>query len=417
VKGEEHLMNILFLGGVFDETMEKEILKKSKGIVHYAANKFQWSLIDGLLSINDLNLEILSAPFIGTFPKDYEDMKYKGKKSVYKNVIDCSYVGFNNIWGYRSVSRKRNLIKAIKKFAYKEADNKAIIIYSPHTPFLQAAVYSKKIDPTIHICLVVPDLPQFMNLNDTRSLIYDRLKKIDINIFEKNLVFVDSFVLLTEPMKKMLNVGDRPHIVVEGVVNIENDDTEEENDHIQRENYATVVYTGTLNKKFGVVNLVEAFHNTNIKNARLKICGRGDAEEIIKSYASKDERIIFLGQLQHSEAVKLQRRATVLVNPRQNNEEFTKYSFPSKNMEYLLTGRPVIAYKLDGIPDEYDHYFYYVEDDSIYSLTNKIEEILLMDEEKRSNFGKRARSYVLKEKNNITASKKIIDMIQKSGSR
>ena len=49
-------------------------------------------------------------------------------------------------------------------------------------------------------------------------------------------------------------------------------------------------------------------------------------------------------------------------------------------MEYLLTGRPVIAYKLDGIPDEYDNYFHYVEDDSIDSFTNKIEEILLMDE-------------------------------------
>ena len=60
----------------------------------------------------------------------------------------------------------------------------------------------KKIDPSIHICLVVPDLPQFMNLNDKRTLIYDRLKKIDIDIFAKNSKFVDSFVLLTEPMKK-----------------------------------------------------------------------------------------------------------------------------------------------------------------------------------------------------------------------
>ena len=76
-------MNILFLGGVFDNTIEKEILNKSKGTVHYAANKFQWNLIDGLLAINDLNLEILSAPFIGTFPKEYENIQYKGQKSVY----------------------------------------------------------------------------------------------------------------------------------------------------------------------------------------------------------------------------------------------------------------------------------------------------------------------------------------------
>lgn len=40
-----------------------------------------------------------------------------------------------------------------------------------------------------------------------------------------------------------------------------------------------------------------------------------------------------------------------------------------------------------------------------------------MDEEARSEFGDRARFYVLNEKNNISASKKIIDMIQKSRSR
>lgn len=410
-------MKVLFLGGVFDETMEKEILKKSKGTVHYAANKLQWNLIDGMLQIDNLELEILSAPLIGAFPKDYENIQFKGQRSIYKNVVESNYVGFNNIWGYRSISRKSNLIKGIKSFATNKAENKVIIVYSPHTPFLQAAVYAKKYDPTIHICLVVPDLPQFMNLNDKRTLIYDRLKKIDIDIFEKNSKFVDSFVLLTDPMKNMLNVGERPYVVVEGAVKIENNNNEEENDDFQSTDNMTVVYTGTLNKKFGVVNLVEAFHNTSIKNAHLKICGRGDSEEVIKRYAAEDERIIFLGQLSNTEAVKLQKRATVLVNPRQNNEEFTKYSFPSKNMEYLLTGRPVIAYKLDGIPDEYDNYFYYVEDDSVDSLTRKIEEVLLMDEESRKEFGKKARSYVLNEKNNISASKKIIDMIQKSRSR
>ena len=410
-------MKVLFLGGVFDETMEEEILKKSKGTVHYAANKLQWNLIDGMLQIDNLKLEILSAPLIGAFPKDFKGIQIKGHKSIYKNVVDSNYVSFNNIWGYRNISRKNNLIKGIKSFANNKAENKVIIVYSPHTPFLQAAVYAKKIDPTIHICLVVPDLPQFMNLNDKRTLIYDRLKKIDIDIFEKNSKFVDSFVLLTDPMKKMLNVGKRPYVVIEGVIKIDSDNEEEPTDDIKSIDNMTVVYTGTLNKKFGVVSLVEAFHNTSVKNAHLKICGRGDSEEIIKSYAAKDERIVFLGQLPNTEAVKLQERATVLVNPRQNNEEFTKYSFPSKNMEYLLTGRPVIAYKLDGIPDEYDNYFHYVEDDSIDSFTNKIEEILLMDEDSRYEFGDRARTYVLNEKNNILASKKIIEMILERGSR
>mgnify|MGYP003303651866 CR=1 FL=1 len=44
---------------------------------------------------------------------------------------------------------------------------------------------------------------------------------------------------------------------------------------------------------------------------------------------------IFTGKIDRSQVLALQRSATVLVNPRRNNEEYTKYSFPSKTMEYL----------------------------------------------------------------------------------
>ncbi|MBK5442702.1 glycosyltransferase [Peribacillus sp. TH24] len=179
-----------------------------------------------------------------------------------------------------------------------------------------------------------------------------------------------------------------------------------------KETRKTVVYTGTLNKKFGVVNLIKAFHAIDNPNAILKICGRGDSEDLIKEYAKKDDRIHFLGQLSNEEAVKLQKNATVLVNPRQNNEEFTKYSFPSKNMEYLLSGNPVIAYKLDGIPDEYNGYLLYVEENSLESFSSKISEVLNLTIQDRDDIGKRAREFVINNKNNNEASNKIINMIK-----
>jgi len=403
-------MKMLFLGGVFSKEMEKEILVKSKSTVHYAANKLQWNLIDGFLNNDGIDIEIISAPFIGTFPREYTDLFIKKQSLLYKGSIKCSYVSFCNLWGYRSISRKKSLIRKIQEFILDKTLNKVIIIYSPHTPFLQAAVYAKKKDPSIQICLIVPDLPQFMNLNENKSAIYSKLKQIDIEIFEKNVKNVDSFVLLTDYMRGVLKIGNRPYVVIEGVVNASEHiigRTEKKKDTIK-----TFVYTGTLNKKFGVVNLIKAFHAIDDNDVVLKICGRGDSEEIIKEYAKKDSRIHFLGQLSNNEAVELQKNATVLVNPRQNNEEFTKYSFPSKNMEYLLSGNPVIAYKLDGIPDEYDDYIFYVKDNSIKSLSSKICEVLNLTCQDRYVFGKQAREFVINNKNNNKASSKIINMIK-----
>ncbi|MGJ3196276.1 glycosyltransferase [Peribacillus frigoritolerans] len=403
-------MKMLFLGGVFSKEMEEDILKKSKGTVHYAANKLQWNLIDGLLNSGKLDLKVISAPFVGTYPKEYSGLFFEEQYYIYQKAVQCESVKFCNLWGYRSISRSYSLKRQIRSFIQEQASNKVIIVYSPHTPFLKAAVYAKQKDPSIHICLIVPDLPQFMNLMEGKSVIYKMLKKIDLKIFETNSKHIDSFVLLTNHMKDMLNVGKRPYVVVEGVVN--KTDTFLEKTEIKGEDIKTVVYTGTLSKKFGVVNLIKAFHAIDNPYAILKLCGSGDAEDIIKKYAKKDHRIHFLGQLSNEEAVKLQKNATVLVNPRQNNEEYTKYSFPSKNMEYLLSGNPVVAYKLDGIPDEYDDYLFYVKDNSLESFSSKISEVLNLTSQDRNDFGKRARHFVINNKNNNEASSKIIKMIK-----
>ena len=172
-----------------------------------------------------------------------------------------------------------------------------------------------------------------------------------------------------------------------------------------------IVYTGTLNKKFGIINLIKAFCEINDPDLSLQICGRGDAIEDIKEYLKKDSRIHYLGQLSNDDSIKLQRRATILVNPRPNNEEFTKYSFPIKNMEYLLSGKPVIAFKLDGIPEEYSNYIFYFENNTISAMKDKIIEIINLSEKERFEFGKNARDFILNNKNSEKTGLKIYSMI------
>lgn len=400
---------MLFLGGPFPQEMESNILANSKGAVHYAANKFQWNFIDGFMTIKDLDLQVLSAPFVGTFPKEYKTLFVKGFRNSYKNAVSCEYVSFCNLWGYRNFSRKNSLIRQIKHFVSGKEKGKVIIVYSPHTPFLQAAVYAKKRDPSIHICLIVPDLPEYMNLFAKKSLAYRLMKKIDIRMFEKCAGHVDSFVLVTRQMKEKLAVGDRPFVVVEGTVNM----PENLSDPIFNASgdKQRIVYAGTLKQKFGILNLVEAFHTIKNPNLELLICGRGDTEDVIMQLAKKDSRIQLLGQISAEESATLIASATLLINPRQNNEEYTKYSFPIKTMEYLLSGIPLIAYELDGMPEDYKDHIYFVEDDSIEALSRKIIEVLNLPEKTRREFGLRARAFVIKSKTSTVACKKIASMI------
>ena len=58
-----------------------------------------------------------------------------------------------------------------------------------------------------------------------------------------------------------------------------------------------------------------------------------------------------MGCVTNDEIVRLQCEATLLVNPRPSDKEFCKYSFPSKTIEYMASGTPVLMTKLPGVPD------------------------------------------------------------------
>lgn len=341
---------ILFLCGVFAKENTEEVVKNARYPVEFSANLFQQKIVEGLESSGE-EYEVLSAPFIGAYPKASSKMIFRGfeEKTDY-----CKYVNFNNIWGYRNFSRAVSLKKQIRKFA-SEKEEKLIIVYCAHTPFLEAAAYAKKKDKNIKICLIVPDLPEYMNLRSDRSKLYNILKKYDIKKMHGLMRNVDSFVILTEHMKDLLPIGSKPYIVKEGIVS-KSQMVQKKYDS-QNEKY--VVYTGKMDEKFGVKNLVDAFDYIK-EDIKLVLCGSGDCENYIREKAEKDSRIIYCGQILPEQAKQWQEKATVLINPRPNNEEYTKYSFPSKNIEYLLTGKPVVAYMLDGMPEEYKRFIFVI---------------------------------------------------------
>jgi len=131
-------MKMLFLGGIFSKEKEEEIFRKSKSVIQYAANTFQWNLINGFINNDKTNIEILSAPFVGTYPNDYDDLFIKPFSALYKNKIKSNYISFCNLWGFRNISRKNSLKKSISDFILERDNIKVIVVYSAHTSFFRS---------------------------------------------------------------------------------------------------------------------------------------------------------------------------------------------------------------------------------------------------------------------------------------
>jgi glycosyltransferase involved in cell wall biosynthesis len=305
---------------------------------------------------------------------------------------------------YKYYSRYFNVKKVLKNIL--QNDNEVIIIYALHIPFIKAAVDLKIKNPSIKICLIVPDLPEFMS--DNKNFIFKFLKNKEIKILNSLLLKVDSFVLLSDYMYEPLLVGKRPWVRVEGIFC-----SKDNFEIVKKEDFKTILYTGTLAKRYGILNLLEAFAMIKDEKYRLWICGDGDVKNEINKRAKSDFRITNFGQISREEVLILQKKATVLVNPRTSEGDYTKYSFPSKTMEYLASGTPCILNRLGGIPDEYFEYCFISKDETIMGLYETIIKVCEKDQSELNEFGNKAKKFINENKSPKKQCEKIYKMLIK----
>ena len=103
--------------------------------------------------------------------------------------------------------------------------------------------------------------------------------------------------------------------------------------------------------------------------------------------------------------------ASLLLNPRLTDAEYVKYSFPSKTMECMASGTPLLTTKLPGMPKEYYPYVYFFENESEEGMLETFQSVLSKTEEELHADGARAKDFVLENKTNIVQAKKLIAFI------
>jgi len=396
-------MEILYLGSFFPESQKKTILSNSIGVIQNAGDTFQKAVISGLIQHKRCD-HIITSPMIGSYPQRYKRVLFKGCEFEYKGIQHCVSTKFVNISLYKIISRYHFVKREIELWMNKNEDEKYILVFSIDLSLLRALSEIKKIKKNIHICLIVTDLIEFMVA--PKNIL---LKYVMMNFEKKTkkyLESVDSYVFLTRYMKDKLKIGNRPYIVVEGIY-----DNLSDNLQYEKENIKTILYSGTLAKIYGIIHLLDAFSKIKNENYHLWICGEGDARDVILKRSDSDSRIKYFGQLAREEVLILQKKATVLINPRFSDSEFTKYSFASKTMEYMASGTPVIMHPLKCLDEDYLNNIYIAYDESDEGLKNTIIEVCEKSKNELNTFGQNAAKFIVKNKNSYIQVGRILELI------
>lgn len=402
---------IVFIGGVIPRKHRdvSPVDLERYGDLDNAAQTYQWNLITGLESNLDRPVRIISAPFIDARPGAPRRVPgFRWKHS--EGDVDLS-VGFTNIPGIRNLTREFALTRALSRSAISHLTPDAspiIIAYSMHGPYMQQVARIKRRCPNATTCLVVPDLPEHMRDPSKTSSVLKILKSIDVARNKPCLQFVDKFVVITEHQAEALGLDPGCFITVEGMVN-----TNERIDAAPTESSPqfTIVYTGNVAARYGIVELVDSLDYLHSPNVRLVICGDGDTATYVENKASRDSRLTYLGRVSRQDAIGWQRQASLLVNPRPDTEQFTKYSFPSKTLEYMLTGRPVIVYLNPGIPAEYAAHLIAIRETGSRGIADAIGRAMSMSAAERAQFGERAQRFVLDEKSSTRQAARVLDLL------
>jgi glycosyltransferase involved in cell wall biosynthesis len=392
-------MNILYVSTLCSDRLIKELFDAGYKPIQ-AIQKFNKLLVNGLAE-NGCDLYALTE-----IPKTVGPRFLKRKRET-ENGIAFTYCRKIDIKLFYNLYMFLSGFFLTLRWGLKHRDQSVAIMDVLQTEFCSGALYACKL-LRIKTVAVVTDLPGLPGmLAGTRRTFIHRFVEKAINRYANSF---DAYILLTEQMNEVVNLKGRPYMIMEGLVDVNMADA---GATVNGDGRKIVIYAGGLYEEYGIKYLIDGFKMLDDKDAELHLFGHGPMVNEIEEEIKRDGRIRFFGIVHNSMVVEAELQATLLVNPRPTVEDFTKYSFPSKNMEYMVSGTPVLTTNLPGMPKEYHDYVYLLEDESAQGVSQVLKKLLVdTPASELKDKGLSAKQFVLKNKNNIFQSKRVIDFIK-----
>ncbi len=367
-----------------------------------SAQKFHQLLGEGLAQQPDVGVEVLSA--IPITPSGHKRRLWRLPPERVEQIT-YQYVPIINL------PIVKNLLVFIFAFIRTvlwglgcDRKSKYVICDVLNVAVTSAALMASKLTGVTTIAIVT-DLPELMPGDKKQGWYGRRMYAAVTWILMRNY---DGYILLTEQMNRVVNVRSRPHVIIEGLVDKRMAASDNRLDAKAAEKI--VMYSGGIYEQYGVKKLIEAFRRIKGDDLRLYIYGSGMMESDMPGYTRADPRVRYFGMVENSIVVGRQLEATLLVNPRSSIEEFTKYSFPSKNMEYMVSGTPMATAPLPGMPPEYYPFVFIFDDESVDGIERTLAGLLAKSREELHDFGQKAKEFVLACKNNQIQSARVVSL-------
>lgn len=359
-------MKILYFGHVSPEKIVKE-----SSAVSIAGNNLEIGMLEELTKIYDKNLSIFSVLPFASFPKS---SKVFVKKEEYsENNISIKTIPFVNILFFKQIVIMLSVALIILKELLTSKEKPVVMTYNAPTIYALPIMFISKVLrlKILKICLVV-DIPiMFQKKKGIREFARIIENNFGLKLFKKYdgmITLVENTVTNFTDLDKYLVINYSPAKTISSGTNKIKLDT----------NKINLTFTGAVEEYYGIKEMIHSMQYLG-SEYRLNIFGSGTLDDYVKDQSLIDKRIIHHGRVAHDVSLDAQKQSDLLLLVR-TDKLLNKFGLPSKIIEYLSSGTPVITNKIESVPSELYKYLNTYNEITGKSISDKVKHVLSSQE-------------------------------------
>lgn len=306
----------------------------------------------------------------------------------------------NIAWGF-------SINKFIKKWAkLHQNEERIILVYNIYTPPI-SKLYKICKRNSCKLYAILYDLgvpPKSLKLSSITQMGYRWMERVA----KKYIPLLDGRIIINEAIINKYSPG-KDYLLIDGGLSkstINNLFPLYKKNEDEKYNFTLAGLLWDQNGTKLVLDCLRLYPDLDIN---VNFAGRGIDVPLIISASKNDKRIKYLGNLSQKELFKLYAKTDILLNLRIEDHEDTH--FPSKLLEYLSTGKHILSTPIAHAEKIYGEFVTFLHDPTPDNLAIVIKKILNMDPDVLFNKGKKARAFMLEQRNWQIQTLRIINYI------
>ena len=171
-----------------------------------------------------------------------------------------------------------------------------------------------------------------------------------------------------------------------------------------------VVYAGKINPYGGSELMAQTFREVVGEDVEFLVCGRGQCDVLIQA-AKEDKRIKLVGFVDDDALHRICKEASIFFNPRDPGYSNNRMIFPSKILQYMAYGKPIVSTRTDGLSPDYDCLLQIASENRAKELAAEIRSTLDLPDEDLLELKKRQYTFVTKQRSWQQQAKRLLGFI------